>query len=537
MRPWLDSLLGKNSTMRHRAARPARPTFDSLEGRQVMSVTYHGGPVLTHVEVQGVYLGSDFLNNSSDRQQTGALDGFLSNVVNSSYTDALTTAGYGTGRGTTSQGIIAPVSINKAFYLNDSTIQGYLQSYISSRSLQQPDANRLYVVFVEPNVAVRDSEGTSIHDFLGYHTGFTGHDAFGRAAQIRYAVITYPGGTVGNAGNPNLSTLDSITQTASHELGESITDPDINGYFDGSPSGEIGDITNGQVTYLHGYAVQRLADKNDQPITPAGATSVRPVSFILQSNGNVLEHTSGGVTTLFGGISKISDQGVDNNGRAFIDVVTFDGRAFEYHDGAGGATNFLTGAVQSAVAGQGASFVLQTNGNLFQYTESTGRFNFITGGVASISAGTDGRGVNDVDVIFTNGTAYEYSDTSGYHFITSGARAVSAGQQGETDVLLTNGNAYEYRDSTGVLTFLASNVAQITAGTDPTGSFQIDLLYNTGTLIEYRPSTGYVTLFASVRSISKGRAGVVDYILTNGNAFERTSSGSIFLIGSTVNAG
>jgi hypothetical protein len=536
MRTWIDSLLGNSSTTRTRAARPARPALESLEGRRVMTVTYHGGPVLPHVEVQGVYLGSDWLNNSAYYQQTGALDGFLGNIVNSSYTDALTTAGYGTGRGSSSRGIIAPVSINKGFYLNDSTIKSDLQSYISNRSLQQPDANRLYVVFVEDNVAVQDTEGNSQKYFLGYHTSFTGHDASGRTVQIRYAVVTYPGGTVGNAGDFNLSTFDSMTQTASHELGESITDPDINAWYEGQQQ-EVGDLANSQVTYLHGYAVQRLVDKNDQPMTSVGATSYRPVSFILQSNGNVLEHTSGGVTTLFGGASEISDQGVDNNGRAFIDVVTPDGRAYEYHDGAGSSWNYLTGSVKNAVAGQGVSFVLQTNGNLFQYTDSTGRFTFISGGVASISAGTDSHGVNDVDIIFSTGAAYEYSDTSGYHFIANGARAVSAGQQGETEVLLTNGNAYEYRDSTGVLSYLASNVAQITAGTDPTGSYQIDLLYNNGTLLEYRPSTGWTTLFAGVRSISKGHAGLLDYVLTNGNSYERTSSGSIFLAGSAANAG
>src|SRR5207247_1272437 len=106
---------------------------EPLEGRQVMTVTYHGGAVLPHVEAQALYLGSDFLNNTTYYQQTGALDGFLGNIVNSSYTDALTAAGYGTGRGSSSRGIIAPISINKAFYLTDSAIKGYVQSYISNR--------------------------------------------------------------------------------------------------------------------------------------------------------------------------------------------------------------------------------------------------------------------------------------------------------------------------------------------------------------------------------------------------------------------
>ena len=75
-------------------------------------------------------------------------------------------------------------------------------------------------------------------------------DASGRTAEIRYAVITYPGGTVGNAGNPRLSTFDSMTETTSHELAEAVTDPDVTtsaGLVRRRQASEIGDIANGQV--------------------------------------------------------------------------------------------------------------------------------------------------------------------------------------------------------------------------------------------------------------------------------------------------
>ncbi len=63
-------------------------------------VTYHGGGVLPHVEVQALYLGSDWSTNSALHNQTGQTEGFLNNIVNSSYMDMLTNAGYGVGRGT-----------------------------------------------------------------------------------------------------------------------------------------------------------------------------------------------------------------------------------------------------------------------------------------------------------------------------------------------------------------------------------------------------------------------------------------------------
>ena len=42
-----------------------QPTLECLEDRLVPTVTYHGGTLLPHVEVQGMYLGSDWYNISA----------------------------------------------------------------------------------------------------------------------------------------------------------------------------------------------------------------------------------------------------------------------------------------------------------------------------------------------------------------------------------------------------------------------------------------------------------------------------------------
>jgi hypothetical protein len=238
----------------------------------VPTVTYHGGPLLQHVEVQGVYLGSDWYYNSANYQMTGRLDAYLRYMVNSPYMDMLTNAGYAVYRGSASQGRIPLYNINKAYYLDDSTIQQDLLSLIRAGSLQRNDANRLYVVFVEPGVAVRAGGATSIRDFLGYHSS-----AYGFA----YAVIPYQAGF--NAHDTRVSTFDSITEVVSHELAEAVTDPMTNGrkgWFDDAygrahgGEGEIGDIVVGQIVRLNGYVVQKEAGKNDQALSPAGSTSL-----------------------------------------------------------------------------------------------------------------------------------------------------------------------------------------------------------------------------------------------------------------------
>src|SRR5438445_7718218 len=73
--------------------------FEQLESRELLTVTYHGGALLSKVEAQGVYLGSDWVANSSLNNQATALDQYVGYVVNSPYMDMLTTAGYNVGRG------------------------------------------------------------------------------------------------------------------------------------------------------------------------------------------------------------------------------------------------------------------------------------------------------------------------------------------------------------------------------------------------------------------------------------------------------
>src|SRR5436309_2163070 len=77
---------------------------ERLESREMMTVTYHGGALLTHVEAQAVYMGSDWSTNSSLVTQAANLDTYVGYLVNSTYMDMLTTAGYGVGRGTADAG-------------------------------------------------------------------------------------------------------------------------------------------------------------------------------------------------------------------------------------------------------------------------------------------------------------------------------------------------------------------------------------------------------------------------------------------------
>jgi Bacterial Ig-like domain (group 3) len=274
-----------------------RPELEPLEERQTPTVTYYGGNLLPHVEAQAVYYGNEWSSVPAVAAQTATLDAFLKDLTGGAYMDALTRAGYGVGRGTASAGAVDKAALATPSVITDASIRAHLQADVTAGLVQAPDANRLYVVYVEPNVAVNlgAGQGTTQQGVLGYHGAFAGRDAAGNAVTIHYAVIAYPGGSVGNSSRGTAAT-DQLTAVASHEVTEAVTDPDVNygrlGWYD-ARRGEIGDITENNpnaLVRLDGYLVQEVADQNDQLLS---ITSSPPPTTSIATTTTL---TAGGVT-------------------------------------------------------------------------------------------------------------------------------------------------------------------------------------------------------------------------------------------------
>jgi hypothetical protein len=551
----LRKLTQSMSRKSQKARAPFRPALEGLEDRTVPAVTFHGGAVLSHVKVQALFVGVQWKYDPALTAQAQYLSGALGGIVNSSYMDALTNAGYGVGRGSVAPSMIDPSVplghyANGGFFLNDSTIRAALTGDILDDALQRPDANTLYVCFVEPNVAVERASGNSAH-FIGYHDSFSTRQL---SSLVRYVVVPYPGGTIGHTGGnariPFLSSLDGITTAVSREVADAVTDPDIQlpgyrrGWYDPKYSGtEVGDIAGVRAMYVNGYAMQRLVNKDDFVMTPAQAAPNRAVNFVLQPNGNLVEVTPFGSGLVSGAVAAVSDQGIDNHGYAMVDIVTADGRAFEIHDTGGPGGNvsrtYLASNVKSAKAGQGISYVLYTNGNLYEFDDATGVARYLRGSVTQIDAGTDYQGVNAVDVIasgqlvaamsarvaglgggvtFVPNNAYQYSDDTGGHFIASGVQSISAGRQGFSAYVTTGGDAWGFGlgggPAGGEGGRLASGVTRAVAGTDPNGAVMYDLLFSNGDLQEERAGIAWYTVATKVTDVTKGRLGAVDLVRT-----------------------
>jgi hypothetical protein len=278
-----------------------------MEDRLTPTVGYYGGGVLPNVEVQNLYLGSDW-NQSANMATASKLDGYTSYLVGSPFMSTLYYAGYKVSTGTASPGRILNYNINKGQYLFDSnapsgavnsTIQGDIEWAIHYGGAAQPDANRLYVVYVEPGVAVSVAGETSQTNFLGYHGAF--RDYYNSSVVVHYAVIDYPGGynpTSQSQYFPN--DFGDLTAVASHEIAESATDPNITlgakGWYDASKGslGEIGDIAVRYHQYLNGYYVQLIANGNDQPMALTTGTVYQTPNSVSSNLGTALSALDAG---------------------------------------------------------------------------------------------------------------------------------------------------------------------------------------------------------------------------------------------------
>jgi hypothetical protein len=295
---------------------------ERLEARTLLTFTFHGGSVIANIEAQNVFLGSDWGASLPLQNLETQLNAYTATAVGGSQLDGLTLAGYNVYRGSSTPGVVGNFTLDKSypasgfingFFLNDSSgftggiadsadmpgftnsIQGLLQNMIDTGTVQQPDANGLYIVWVEPGVIVSlngfspssgSANSNSVIDFGGYHGAFTGATATGVSEDIRYAVIPFPGfpnALFANSTVTMANALNQMTTVASHEISEAATDPDVTfanatfdetflGWVDDSTGEEIADESQGFKTIAQDFVVQLVEDPNGLLINPNAVT-------------------------------------------------------------------------------------------------------------------------------------------------------------------------------------------------------------------------------------------------------------------------
>lgn len=238
---------------------------------------YFGGPVVSRLVAVTVLWGPNV-----DPTVADALPGFLADVTDSPYMDWLceyntlgltgTTTNQAIGRGTFGgQVLIAPQ--HGGATVSDADIQAEISYQIGVGSLPRPEYDAqgfpktLYIVAFPPGITITDPTGSSsCVDWCAYH----GTMRY-RKKPVMYAVQPdFNQGTGCFAGCGYLSVVENVESSISHELAETVTDPEVGfatqagpplAWFDPT-NGEIGDICNARTVELSAggdtYAVQQL---------------------------------------------------------------------------------------------------------------------------------------------------------------------------------------------------------------------------------------------------------------------------------------
>ena len=234
-----------------RLRRRCRPNVQRLEPRALLTtLTYHGGPVLTQIDLQPFYYGSYWKTTSTGQENVAVFDHFLSDIINndpadpgepSLFLDTPLTALDPFGSPGTSGNLLSPKYANVAVASGQQIDDSYIQSILPD----SPNANQVDLFMAPPGTWVSAGSSSSLpgsaSPFLGYHSYEIGSNGI----PIYYMVIVYPGWP--NVPVP-LTPFNQITVVTSHEIAETITDPQFTGWYDDSlgPSlGETGDVCPG----------------------------------------------------------------------------------------------------------------------------------------------------------------------------------------------------------------------------------------------------------------------------------------------------
>jgi hypothetical protein len=220
-------------------------------------LTNYGGPVVSNAEVQSVLWGADSVAHPYLPEVTGSVTPnmatFFDGVARSPYLSWLSeynTAGQTIGLGSYA-GSTTITPSTSATTVDETTIQNDLVTDVTAGTLPPPttdaggNVNTVYAVFVPAGITITSQGFSSGIDFCALH-GATTATVGGK--NLLYMVLPDPGVMAGGCGAG--TNFQALTSSASHELVETITDPQVSlastygpplGWYDAN-NGEITDI-------------------------------------------------------------------------------------------------------------------------------------------------------------------------------------------------------------------------------------------------------------------------------------------------------
>lgn len=204
---------------------------------------YFGGRIVSNLQVVQVVYGTGSFIPEVLSTGTPSIASFYQGVLNSPYVDWLTeyntvgqpppTSNQVLGRGSFSQQVtITPSAINNGSVIDDVNIQNELSAQIAAGTLPAPthDAagnnNTYYAIFFPHGKTITLQGSASCQVFCAYHGTIA--DAAGQG-EIEYGVHPdfQPGSGCELGCGAAPTPFGNVTQVASHEMVETITDPEV----------------------------------------------------------------------------------------------------------------------------------------------------------------------------------------------------------------------------------------------------------------------------------------------------------------------
>ena len=211
----------------------AKPTTDTVVTGN--GINYHGGPVLlgNPVPIYVIFYGNWNGTGSNTQATVNLIDTFLNSLGNTGYERINTTYGDNTGNVsgnlTLAQHVFDPGS--QGTKLRNSKISAAISAQLTSGALPT-DPNGVYLFLTSSDIR----ESGFCTSFCGFHThqtlngadikwGFIGNtDRCPSACEIQ--------STGPNSPSPGVGGADGMINVITHESEETITDPDLNAWFD-----------------------------------------------------------------------------------------------------------------------------------------------------------------------------------------------------------------------------------------------------------------------------------------------------------------
>ena len=251
-------------------------------------IDYHGGPVmLTAHNVYFIWYG-----NWSGNSALTLLPQFMQNLSNTPYFSINTTYENGSNQNVgSSVGMSTQVFDNYSHgaNLNNTGVRDIVATAIS-RGVLPVDGNGIYFVLTSKDV----TEPTFCSSFCGYHN----HSSMFNT-DIKYAFVGDPTqqciSGCANLGETTLSPnanpgADSMISTMAHELSETVTDPDLNAWFQTGSGNENGDLC--RFDFQPSFTAPNGAQAN---LTLAGVNYLVQKNWINDGGGRCTMASTGNV--------------------------------------------------------------------------------------------------------------------------------------------------------------------------------------------------------------------------------------------------